>query len=141
MYATLFQKITTLLEGVEAIKAIYPYPLEGNPKKYPAVVFFPDSFENTFNSNADNQKGYRFKMWITVNVSGNNEETIFSNVLAGAVDKVLAAFDAGWDGGTSVEGHRLWLDISSGIWGMTIEQKGKEAWAELTLTFHALTDT
>lgn len=141
MYAELYEKITAILTGITAIKAVYPYPLPGNPEKYPAVVFFPDSFDNAFDSNAENMKAFRFKLWVTVNLSGSNEATVFPTVLAPAVDKVIAAFDEAWDAGVSLQGHRIWLVISSGFWGMTVEQKGKEAWAELSLTFHLLSDT
>lgn len=139
MYSTLIPQIETIIAGVDAVKAVYPYPLPGNPKNYPAVVFFPDTFENGFNTVADNLKTLRFKMWVVVDLNGTDEEQVFTVILPNVVDKLIAAFDAAWNGGT-IEGHRVWHVLDSGFWGLSEEQKAKRAFAELTLTVRLSTN-
>jgi hypothetical protein len=138
MYQILISKIKDTLESVEAIKEIYAYPLPGNPKKYPAAIFYPDSFENSFETTADNFKVYRFKLFIAVNIAGTTEEDVFTSILPKTVDAVIAAFDTGWNGGT-IDGHRLWSILDSGFWTLAIEQQGKTATAEMTLTCRVAT--
>ncbi|MEQ9135758.1 MAG: hypothetical protein RLO51_11155 [Thalassobaculum sp.] len=138
MYTTLIPAIETILTGVEAVKAVYSYPLPGNPKTYPAVVFMPDTFENSFETTTENMKAYRFKLWVVVDLAGTNEETAFTSVLPNVVDDVIAAFDAAWNGG-AFEGHRIWYLLDSGLWGLSEEQKAKRAFAELTLTVRLVT--
>jgi len=48
MYKELIQKIKTILEGVTALKSIYPYALRQGEKisTYPSVVFFPTASTN-----------------------------------------------------------------------------------------------
>lgn len=130
---TLINSILATLEGIEAIKEVYPYPLDGNPKKYPAVIFVKDNFDNSFDNTADNFKIYRFKMWVVVNLSGTNEKDAFTKILPNAVDKIVEAFDAAWDRG-NLDGHKIWAIINSGMQGLSVEQKSKCAWEELTLT-------
>lgn len=133
MYSTLIPQIQDIIENVSAIKAVYPYPLPGNPKAYPAVVFVPDSMENGFDTVADNRKTLRFKLWIMVDLAGTTEEQAFAVILPNVIDKLIAAFDTAWNGGT-IDGHRIWHILDSGFWGLAEEQKSKRAFAELTLT-------
>lgn len=134
MYESLIGDIKTIVQNISAIKEVYAYPLPGNPTKYPAVIFFPDSLTNEFNTTRDNFKMYRFKMWVVVDLAGTDEETVFTSILPKTVDKVIEAFDSAWNGGQNEDGSRVWQIIDSGLWGMSEEQSGKRAWAELTLT-------
>lgn len=138
MYTTLIPDIKAALEGVKAIREVYAYPLPGNPKQYPSVVFFPDSFENGFESVTENRKSYRFKLWVMVDLSNTDEETAFTSILPNVIDKMIAAFDAQWNGGTQ-NGHRISYLLDSGFWGLAQEQKSKRAFAEMTLTIRTLT--
>jgi hypothetical protein len=137
-YASIIPKIEEKLRTVTAVKKVYSYPLDGSPKVYPAVIFYPDNFDNAFQSTRDNEKAYRFRMWVVVNLAGTDEEEAFNTILPNVVDDILATFDTGWDGGT-LDGHRLRFLISSGQWGMSVEEKSKQAWAELLLTAAVLT--
>lgn len=139
-YTTLIPDIKAALESVTAIRDVYAYPLPGNPKEYPSVVFLPDSFENSFESVAENAKVYRFRMWVMVDLSNTTEETAFTSILPNVIDKMIAAFDAQWNGGTQ-NGHRISYLLDSGFWGLSEEQKSKRAFAELTLTVRMLTNT
>lgn len=133
MFETLIGDIQGIIGGISAVKEVYAYPLAGNPTKYPAVIFFPDSFTNDFDTVRDNFKVYRFKMWVVVDLAGTTEEDVFTSILPKTVDKVIEAFDSAWNGGTT-DGHRIWQIIDSGIWGLSEEQSGKRAFAELTLS-------
>jgi len=138
MYEQLISKIKATLETVTAIQVIYPYPTT-NLKKYPAAIFFPDAFENSFQSTADNQKVYRFRMFIVVGATQKTKFDIFNVVLPKTVDAVVQAFDDGWDAGT-ISGHRATKLINSGLWSMAVTQEGLEATAELSLEVRVLTD-
>ncbi|TXH44818.1 MAG: hypothetical protein E6Q97_32175 [Desulfurellales bacterium] len=139
LYAPIMQQIQTTLAGVGAIKAIYAYPTE-KVTHYPAAIYFPDTLENTFESNEDNLKHYRFKVYVVVGSAQKDQVDIFSDILPNAVDKVIEAFDAAWDGGT-IDGHRVWCLINSGSWTIGQTPEGLEAQAELTLEFRAVTNT
>lgn len=137
MYTTFIEAIQTVLDGVEAIKDVYPYPAL-KVVKYPAVIFFPDAFENSFESTQDNKKTYRFKMYVVVGTQQKDKVDIFSTVLPKAVDAVVQAFDAAWNQGAS-GGHRVSVVVSSGSWTMGVDDSGLEAQAELTVEFRTLT--
>ena len=139
MYKELITNLQTVLEGVSAIKAVYPYPFEGISDKSPYVVFIPDAFDNAMETNAENAKTYRFRIWIAVNLSGTTEQQVFTSILPNAVDKVIQAIDADWDTGT-ISGHRVRKIISSGFWGLTVEKESKVGWAELSLVVKTLTN-
>ena len=104
MYESLISDIKAIVQGITAIKEVYAYPLAGNPTKYPAIIFFPDSFENSLDTTKSNFKTYRFKMWIVVDIAGTTEEAVFTSVLPKTVDKVIEAFDEAWNGGTNADG-------------------------------------
>lgn len=133
MYQTITEHILSILEGITAIKAVYPYPLAGSSDKSPYVVFIPDSIENVYQTSADNKKEYRYRMWVTVNLSNTDEKTAFTTILPNAVDKVLEAFDENWS--HQIDSHRAWLIIGSGNWGLSEENKSKQAYAELVITY------
>ena len=133
IYTTLISTIQTTLNGITAIKATYAYPAV-KVDKYPAVIFFPDALENSFESNQDNMKTYRFKMYVVVGTTEKDKVDIFSN----AVDAVISAFDTAWNAGT-LNGHRVWVRVSSGNWTMGAGDAGLEAQAELTVEFKFLT--
>lgn len=138
MYATLIPSIKDTIAAVPAVKEVHPYPLPGNPKQYPAVIFFPDSFENSFETVAENRKIYRFKMWVVTDLAGTTEEAAFTSILPNAVDKITAKFDEAWNGG-AIDGHRVWYVLDTGFWGLAEENSGKRAFAEMTLTVQLLT--
>lgn len=137
-YQTIIPAIKSTVENVEAVRDVYSYPLDGNPKEYPSVIFFPDSFDNTYETNEENFKTYRFRMWIVVDLAGTDEETAFTSILPNVVDDVITELDTNWNGGT-IDGHRVWYTLENGFWGLTVEQKSKRAFAEMNLTVRMLT--
>ncbi|HEY1037156.1 MAG TPA: hypothetical protein VGE62_01080 [Candidatus Paceibacterota bacterium] len=132
MLPTILQDIRTKLAGVSSIKEIYGYPLEGNPKKFPAAIFFFDRFDNSFSTVADNFKVLNFKLYLVINSSGTSVETIQESVMPKLIDAVVSKFDAEWNGGT-INGHRVWSLITGGELSVSVEQKGKTVTADLTI--------
>ena len=137
IYQPLMNQIQTVLAGVGAIKVIYAHPTE-KVTAYPAAIYFPDALDNSFETNQDNFKRYRFKLYVVVGSAQKDNVDIFSTVLPKAVDAVLEAFDTAWDGGT-IDGHRVWCLVSSGTWTMGVSDGGLEAAAEFTVEFKLLT--
>ena len=138
MYTTLISKIDTTLDKVDKISKIYNYP-ETKLKGFPAVLFRPDTFENSFESVKENFKIYRFSMWVVVSSDETKTmEDVFGTILPDVVDDIVAQFDEDWDGGT-IDGHRCWIKIDSGIWGVDETQDSVAGFAELDLVIKVLT--
>lgn len=138
MYSTLIDKIDTTLEKVGKISKIYEYP-ETKLEGYPAVIFIPSTFENSFESVSENFKVYRFTMWVIVSAESKSMEDAFGDILPDVVDDIIAQFDEDWNGGT-IEGHRCWIKMDSGLWGTDLTQDAKTAYAELDLEIKVLTN-
>lgn len=133
--------IKSTLEGVDGIRKVIPYPLLENEtiSEYPAVVFFPDTFENSFDTVASNFEIRRFKLFLMMNANNLGtgagqitQERLFTDTFPTYFDRIIAAFNEAWDGGV-IDGHRVWYLINSGT--RTIEQtdRGLVAYAEFTL--------
>jgi hypothetical protein len=138
MYESLINSIESIFKSVPNVKEVYSYPLEGNPKQYPAIVFHPGRFDNSFETQAENSKIIRFQAWILINLAGTDEKTVWKSVMPKTIDAVVAKFDEMWS--STLDGHRVWKIIDTGDWGLSVEGKSKVAWAELTLTVKLLTD-
>lgn len=133
MQKTILQNLTTIIEGVNHVQAVYPPLFEGDFTTYPCVVLQADSLTNEFQSTASNFKEYQFKAWVIV--QGNQNKTasdIASTTLLDTVDAVVAAFDGDWNGGV-VDGHRMWYRVSTGFMGYDNTDKGKNVYQELTI--------
>lgn len=137
-YQTLIPNIKALIENVAAVRNVYEYPLDGFPAEHPSVIFFPSSFDNAYETTADNKKRYSFDIYIEVSVAGTTIENVFTSVLPNVVDDVIAQFDENWNGGT-LDGHRIWYTISSGEWGRVVNDKADLAFAQLNLTVELMT--
>ncbi len=134
IYKNVIEKIKTILENVDEVNQIYSYPLDEKERinKYPAVIFLPDDVDNNFSDTGSNHRILSFKLWAIVNTGGTSKEEVFEDILPSLVDAIIEAFDKGWDFST-IGGHRTWARINSAIWGMSLESKGLEAWAEMRL--------
>lgn len=140
IYTNLISQIKTTIEGATKIKsdAIFSYP-QSKLNKYPAVVFYPVSFENSFQSVVENFKVYRFKLWIIVGAQQEDLSDVFERILPNAVDDVLEQFDANWSA-NSINGHRCWIKIDSGDWTLSPTENGLEAVAELSIEIKLTTN-
>jgi len=138
MIATLINLIETVLTGVSEIAFVYGF----NVTKFdgfPAAVFIPQTFDNTYLTTAENRKGYAFRLVILQEAEVKNKDSAL-DILVNAVDAVIAAFDTNWDQGTTVEGHRIWCSAGSGSWSIDKTQNGELLVAEVILTFNVVTN-
>lgn len=131
METTIKAGIKSILESITAVKQVYMWP--ATPTQYPAVICMSENIDNAFETNAENFKTYSFKIWIEVAIAGTTEENVFEQVLPTVSDAVISKFDEAWNGGT-IDGHRVWQIISGGREGYVVNEKGKSAFKELTLT-------
>lgn len=139
MYESLSIKINEILEEIPAIKRIYPYPLLQTQKieQYPSAIFFPDVNDNRFETNADNFKEYRYKLYIIVGVNDSTIENVWLSVLPKVVDTVISEFDKNWSMGVTGS-NRTWVLLENGSWTQNLTDKGIEAIAELNLRIRLL---
>jgi hypothetical protein len=136
---TLISTIKSTFESITEIKEVYAYPLSGNPKKYPAIIFFPTSMDNSFETQADNFKVYNFSVFLTVSVSGSSIENVYETILPKIHDKVISKIDTDWNFGT-IDGNRVWARLSTSALTLSNEQSGATANAEMTLQVKLLTN-
>jgi len=142
MYQELIQKIKTILEGVPAVKSIYPYALREGEKiaSYPSVIYFPTGSTNSFETNAENFKEYNFNLYVICSVEQIGNEDVAVSILPNVIDKIIAEFDSKWSV-NAISGKRTWLKISSmSDWTLPYSDAGIEMSAQLTLTIKTLTE-
>ncbi|MFA6158896.1 MAG: hypothetical protein WC763_04740 [Candidatus Paceibacterota bacterium] len=132
MQQAILQKIKEILQGITAIKEIYDYPLDGNPKKFPAAIFYFDSFDNSFETVRDNFIVLRFKLFLVVNLSGTTEAEVYQSIMPKLMDAVVPAINSAWNMG-DVEGQRAWGLLTGGNVTLSVEQQAKQATADLTI--------
>ena len=137
IYSSLISKIKTTFEAVTNIKEVFAHPAS-KLSKYPAVVFYSNDFENSFETVADNYKIYSFKAWVIIGCPQTSLSNVFETVMPNTIDAILEEFDAEWDGGT-IDGHRVSILVDGGNWGASEGQAGLEAWAELNIKIKVLT--
>jgi len=135
MYTTLLAKIAATLEKVKVsgeLADYFNYP-KTKLDAYPAVYFQPAGFTNSFETETQNRKQYRFLLMVIVNKSGTTTEEIFTTVLPNVVDAIVAQFDADWDQGT-VDGGRVWAKLDTADpWDFDEAQDGLTAYAPMNL--------
>ena len=138
IYKTLIAKIKATLTDVAEISEVFDYPAsETEITKYPCAVFFPDSVDNAFETNNQDLRTYKFKLYIVAGGENITASKLFGDVLAGAMDGVMEAFAKDWNGGT-IEGNRVWVKINTGIWSMRAD--GNEATCELSIDIKLITN-
>lgn len=138
MYTTLLTKIETTLNTVNRVQENFSYP-KTKITKYPAVFYFPDGFENSYETNSENFKIYKFKMFVIIGVKQTTIASA-SDVMAKTVQDIMAAFDEQWNMGV-IDGHRAWVTLGSGDpWQLSGEQDGMELSAALNLEVRLLTN-
>jgi hypothetical protein len=131
IYQQLYNEIDTILQGVSNVKEIHKAPTDIFTK-YPAVVFFPAGVSNVFSTTSDNYKEYRYKMFVIAGTEGTTMNNLFVNVLSNTSDKILEAFDENWSL-SNISGHRVWIRIEAGTWGLEKTNKGLSAVAEFDI--------
>lgn len=138
MYTTLITKLDTMFNAVTEVQDVFSAP-KTDLSSYPAVYFQPAGFTNSFETESENKKTYRFLALVIVGGAGTTKEHIFNTVLPATVDAIVAKFDADWDLGT-IEGHRSWVKIDSAdAWESSEEQDGIVCYAPLNIEISLLT--
>lgn len=137
MYSTLITKIGETLEKVKTAEVIASY--HKHPKtdiqNFPAVMYLPQGFTNTFETTTQNTKVYRFLLMVIVGIEGEgmDAETAFTQTLPAVVDAIVAEFDKDWDQGT-LGGGRVTAKLDSAdVWELSEDQDGLTAYAPLNL--------
>lgn len=138
IYETLIDAIETKLQAVTQIKQVIFGPVT-EITKYPAAIFVPDAFENSFSTKADNFEIHRFKLWIVCGTAQKDKTDIFRTTLPTVVDAVKAKLNDEWNLG-ALDGHRIWAILDTGRWDMSVNERGLEAWAEMQLTVKLSTE-
>lgn len=137
MYQALIPQIKATLESTSLVKEVFAFPT-AKITKYPAVIFYPSDFSNSYETTVENNKEYRFRLFAVVELKNLTESGAFETVMPKVVDNIIAKFDETWNMGT-IGGHRVRALLSSGVWGVIEDKQGKEAYAELTLSIKSLT--
>lgn len=138
MYTTLITKINATLDKVTRVKDHFTSP-KSNLTEFPAVFYKPSGLENTFETQNENYKVYRFIMIVMIGTGGTTIEEAFGTVLPKVVDDIIAQFDQDWS--STINGHRVSTKIDSAdAWEVSEEQEGKIAYAPLSLEIRLLTD-
>lgn len=101
-------------------------------KKYPALVFTKESFDQEFFDTGTNEISLNFLGWIVIGAENIDNTLLFEEVLPNVTDAVISKFNKAWDFGT-LNGSRIWARMASGRQGYTAEESGRQAWVELAL--------
>lgn len=137
MYATLITKIGETLETVKSnqkIASYHAYP-KSDIQNFPAVMYLPQGFTNTFETTTQNTKVYRFLVMVIINIEGEgmSAEIAYTTTLPTVVDALVGQFDADWNKGT-IAGSRVTVKLDSAdAWELTEDQDGLTAYAPLNL--------
>ena len=139
MIETLITQIRTACEAIPNIQEVYSYPLQDDPRAYPAIIVYPVAVENSFETNQENFKIYTFSMFVVVNIAGATTQQVYETILPKTFDDVMQHFDTNWNLNT-INGHRVWAKVSANTFGLSIEQKNKTAFVDMTLEIKTLTN-
>lgn len=128
------QQVLMHPEGADIIEVVDGVPsYKGTRiKKYPALIFLKDTMSSEFLDSGSNHRSVNFKGWVLVPCENVENSEIWERILPNAVDAVLAKFDVDWNFGT-IDGHRIWARMASGMQGYTPETNGRVAWEELSM--------
>jgi len=138
---SIIDTITLEVDGVSVkrFKDVFAYPTE-EPENYPAIIFFPDKTENSFNNSQQNFKVYRFKLWVVAGITTTADtETLFETILPNSCDSVMEAFDSNWNL-NSIDGHRVWAKIDLSKIIKSDNDKGIQAIGEFDIEIKMLTN-
>lgn len=139
MQKFIIDNVVSTLEDIPQIKEVRGPLFDGTLTKYPAIVFQQDSFTNEFDSGNENHKTFQFQLWLAIPANNRDLEDIGRTTMPEVADKVIEKFDATWNGGT-LDGHRVWHRLSTGINSLQLDNKNKVAYLQMTLVVRLNTD-
>lgn len=118
MYQTIIAGLETVLNELvgagKKIGIVYSYP-ETKLTKFPAIVFYPVSLDNSYHSNEQNKKSYRFLIAVVMETGTATVKKVYNELMPAALDDVIAKLDERWNGG-QIDGGRVWITIDNGDW-------------------------
>ena len=141
IYSTIISKIQAILEVIKAdgkIAEIHSNPVS-KFAAYPAVVYFPTSVENDFETSNENIKNYNFRLYTISATTQSNVNKVYNEIMPDLVDAILEGFDSGWDL-DSINGHRVWIKLSTGDWETSVEQQNLIVYGDFELQVKILTN-
>ncbi len=112
MWETLQSNVKTTLESITSVKEAFT---ERKTKltKFPCVYFQPIALDNTFETNVENYKVYKFELIPIVGKHGSGATRAQIELyLMRVVDDIVEEFDTNWNQGT-IEGHRVTARLST----------------------------
>jgi hypothetical protein len=127
----IIQNLITILESIPQIKEVRGPLFDGTLTKFPAIVFQQDNFTNEFDGD-ENHKTFTFQMWLGIPANNKSLEEIGRDLMPKVADIVVKKFDDTWNGGT-YQGHRVWHRLSTGLNSLTLDDKNKTAYLQMTL--------
>jgi len=139
MLRELIGLLKTSIETIPNIQEVFSYPIQKENVKYPSIVFFPETIDNTFETTDENFKVYTFRMGVEVNIQGVTAKKVYEDILPQTFDDIVQHFDTNWNMATS-GGHRTWARVSASSFGISEDTKGKTAFIDMVLEIKALTD-
>lgn len=142
MYESVVNKIKEIFEGIVIDEEdgkellVYPHPLEEGQQidRYPALVFYPDDYNNQYSSTNANKKTIKYKAVLLTKAEGISKEDLYLHHLPAMADKVLEEVDAQWDGGfIGDQNRRVWITSDVAFFGARDSNDGQIAFMNLDI--------
>ena len=125
--AAIKTKLDTLTGAGQPIAFVYPVH-KTKIKGYPSITFEPSDLESDFATTTENMRTYIFRIVIHQEIEKVGEEKS-TDILANAVDKVIAVFDVDITLGGAVD----FLNAVPVAWGEYKSSVGLVKYAEIML--------
>lgn len=142
MYETTVNKIKEIFEGIvidedsDKELLVYPHPLKENERvdRYPALLFYPDDYNNQYSSTRANKKAIKYRATLLVSAEGIDRQTLYLETLPRTADLVLEEVDKQWDGGF-IEGQnrRVWITTDVAYFGASQTDDGQVAFLNMDI--------
>lgn len=147
MYEESINKITDIFSDIVIDDStgkkleVYPYPLDegSTPDSYPALIIYPDDYNNELASTNANRKALRYRAVLMIKAEGIDNETLYLHTLPRTADMIIEEIDKEWDGeffeGSS---RRVWIWTDVGTFGAEETNDGKIAFLnmQINVEFH-----
>lgn len=129
---TLRTAIKNKLDTVSQLQAVYDY-FTSDVSGFPVAMFEPTQDPSKIATNRENEHAYTFDIFILQEIQNiGRDEAI--RILGGAVDAVVAAFDADPDLGANA----TMVEAAPTEWGEDSVGTGLVKWARVTITVYQI---
>ena len=131
-FASLRTAITTKLQGISALQAVYD-SFTANFSGFPAAMFEPAADPSVFADNRDNEHIYSFDLFLVQELNTQGRSTSIGTLVT-AVDAVVAAFE----GDDSLGGACLYSETMASGWDEVTLSDGPVKYAKITIKCHTI---